>query len=123
MSDAISESERLQIAETSRLSEAVRTLANAYERQDGKLDRIAFSSVRNSAQLDALNKKADTSATKIDGLTAKLGECPCPAVTALQQEVGDLKETTAREAGKIAGAIGVVVTALNLVAPYLFGRS
>ncbi|HIH03776.1 MAG TPA: hypothetical protein HA263_08010 [Methanoregulaceae archaeon] len=123
MSDSISESERQQIAETSRLSEAVRLLAGTVEKQGEKIDRVTETSIRTAQTVEGLTTAVTANGTKVDDLVTKLGECPCPAVSNLQTAVGDLKVTTAREAGKIAGAIGVIVTVLNLLAPHFLGRS
>lgn len=110
MSGDVSESERQQIAEISRLSEAVRIIANAYEKQNEKLDRIADTSARNSAQLDALNKKADTSASKVDDLATKLGECPCPAVSDLETRTRSLEDAGNIQKGRFS-MLDILLTA------------
>ncbi len=127
----ICENEREQIAETSRLSEAVRTLATTLVKQGEKLDRIADTSARNSAQLDALNEKADTTATKVDGLTATVGTLSTDVAVCLTQketvdglkdDVAGLKTSTAVTAGKVTGIATMLTLAANYVAPYIFGR-
>jgi hypothetical protein len=77
--------------------------------------------IRTDEKVDGLTKAVDKLSIKVDGLADRFGECPCPAVLGLQDDVKTLRTANAYTTGKLAGIAVTVTAAWQFISPYLFG--